>query len=320
MDRSEYLSQYHENTKEAMEMFLLKFARRISDRPELLKDLVYDALEQAAGKMQSQGKPEGIYHYFSLLQIDLLAHKFSVALQVFDDSWYLDQNPVTLQVSLDHLLEDLAEYEEELKKQARTPEQMIHQYDIQSSLLDLVKPINGLITCQLRYALRDMGLLKGDYWQLCWGEYCGDNMVVVQRDRQKKSSREWQRSVRKTAQDKHCLSTSYWWQLELACFDCSNMHLDFICFDHCNLNEISFEKADLTGASFRHTVLRNCSFKGCKLEYVDFSETIFEGTTSFDNAVMTGAVFQLAEARKLEFSAIQQEVVLVIEGTKGDEA
>jgi len=45
MDRSEYLSQYHENTKEAMEMFLLKFARRISDRPELLKDLVYDALE-----------------------------------------------------------------------------------------------------------------------------------------------------------------------------------------------------------------------------------------------------------------------------------
>jgi len=320
MDRSEYLSQYHENTKEAMEMYLLKFAKRISDRPELLKDLVYDALEQAAGKMQRQDKAEGIYYYFSLLQLDLLAHKFSVVLQVFDDSWYLDQNPATLQVSLDHLLEDLAEYEEELKRQARTPEQMIHQYDIQSSLLSLAKPINGLITCQLRYALRDMELLKGDYWQLCWGEYCGDNMVVVQRDRQKKSSREWQRSVRKTEQDKHCLSTSYWWQLELACFDCSNMHLDFICFDHCNLNEISFEKADLTGASFRHTVLRNCSFKGCKMEYVDFSETVFEGITSFDNAVMTGAVFQLAEARKLEFSAIQQEVVLVIEGTKGDEA
>lgn len=320
MDRNEYLNQFHENTRDAKEMYLLKFAGRISERPDLLKDLVYGALHQAAGKMQKQDKSEGVYYYFSLLQTDLLVHKFSVILQVFDDSWYLDQNPVTLQLSLDHLLDDLAEYEEELKRQARTPEQMIHQYDIQSALLDLVKPINGLITCQLRYALRGMELLKGDCWQLCWGEYCGDNMIVVQQNRQKKDCLEWQQSVRKTERDRYCLLTSYWYQLDLACFDCSNMHLDFICFDDCYLSGISFEKTGLTGAGFRHTVLKNCSFKDCKLEYVDFSKTTFEGVTSFDNAVMTGAVFQLTEALKLNFSETQQEAILVIEKTKEDGA
>ena len=294
------------------------FLKLLSERCGDLKKAILNMMNEALDLMKSRNKEEAVYFYFSLLKVDIIQHRYTLALQVMDDHWYLDQEVIEVYGDLEFLFQPLDQLFTDLNRKRRVFVNKIDEYDLQGLLFDELAVYSSTIAHYLRYLLRDVGqedvfisMINGHYpedggWVIRWGEYDSDTELIIQQDLQPKTEKEWKRSLIQTEETPEWLSCSYWYQLDVLNFNCSRKDMLFICFDRCCLKEITFDHCVMVGSRFLQTQLINCSFVSADLRDADFSGC--KGVQlDFTDANVTGALFS---KEVIEGSNLTEEQIL----------
>lgn len=266
-----------------------EFTLQLSAQSGELRAVVLRLIEQAKKEWESSTREAAVYFYFSLLKVDILKHQYTLALQVMDDHWHLDQQAIELYDNLDFLFQPFDRLFEQLNNKRQIFIGKIDEYDIQGLMFDELTVYSSTIAHYLRYLLRDLEL-EGDYWVIRWGEYESDTEIIRQQDLQPKSAKEWKRSLLQSEESPQWLAGSYWYQLDIRNFDCHQKNVSFMYFNQCMLQDITFDQCDMIGARFDESQLDNCSFVSADLRDADFSRCRGK-QLDFTNANVAGALF-----------------------------
>lgn len=292
-----------------------EFLEILSERCGELKETILNMLQDALKIIEKKEKESAVYFYFSLLKVDIIQHRYTLALQVMDDHWHLDEAEIEVYGNLDFLFGRFAQLFQRLNEKRQIFINKIDEYDLQGLMFDELEAYSSTIAHYLRYLLRNieceevfLKIPKEESWVIRWGEYESDTELIIQKDLEPKLKREWKKSLLQAEESPHCLAGSYWYQLEINHFECSQKSMPFLCFDQCSLEEIVFNQCSMVGSRFLDTELINCSFVSADLRDVDFSNCRGK-MLDFTNANVSGALFS---KEMIENSNLTKEQILTV--------
>lgn len=236
------------------------------------------------------------YFYLSLLRCDLTKRKYTILFQAQDERWFLDPEPAEWSFQADPVFEGFNGIWDQLLDEQKRYVGKLNTYDVDNMVRGAIMECCLMIGDLLRSYFRDieempefMAVKKQAAWQIYWGEYRGESVLVAQADREPKTESQWLQAIR-ADKDGSELKESYWYQAELSQGDCEKKDLSFAVFEDCGLKDLVFKGAVLTGARFK-----NCRIEGCDLEGADCRMAYFEHCTwmgpKLKGADFKGAVF-----------------------------
>jgi len=317
MDRETALHSYHGAVSGRIEKFRKDMETYILDRAEALEAMVKDAMVLLGAQMEKQGKEYVCFLYFSLLKIDLTNRKYRFLLQGLDMRWYLDEEPAEVYVEAGDLFAPFEVLREDLIKESGGYGGAISIYDIQNILFDELSYIDGSICQILRYRLRDWEkkgifdcVTRSPYWILKWGEYRDRTEILIQTDRVEKEKNVWKEELAKAAHKPETMVFSYWYKGEYEKDTAKELDMRFITFEECTISHMVFQGCSMEGSRFINCRITGCTFTGCNLWGADFRGSRIE-QTSFDNAVLTAAVFPAGSVPFLGISAEQLQEIQI---------
>lgn len=172
----------------------------------------------------------------------------------------------------------------------------------------------------LRFYFRDIEEMpefiaakKQAVWQIYWGEYRGESVLVAQADREPKTESQWLQAIRDD-KDGSELKESYWYQAELSQGDCEKKDLSFAIFEDCRLKNLVFKGAVLVGTRFKNCRIEDCDFEGADCHMAYFEHCTWAGPklkgTSLKGAVFTedGIPAEWLEEAQVAEALIKEEV------------
>lgn len=236
------------------------------------------------------------YFYLSLLRCDLTKRKYTILFQAQDERWFLDPEPAEWSFQADPVFEGFNGVWDQLLDEQKRYVGKLNTYDVDNMVRGAIMECCLMIGDLLRSYFRDieempefMAVKKQAAWQIYWGEYRGESVLVAQADREPKTEDRWLQAIRDD-KDGSELKESYWYQAELSQGDCEKKDLSFAVFEDCGLKDLVFKGAVLAGARFK-----NCRIEGCDLEGADCRMAYFEHCTwigpRLKGADFKGAVF-----------------------------
>ncbi len=285
MNREEALKEFSEEYQ-----FILQQCQRkcIEEFPQKAMDLLIKIREVLA-KIPDR---EFSYFHFSLLRCDLINRKYRILFQAQNQEWFLDKGTFEEIFSIDNLFFDFDKVWSELLDKRKKYIGKINPYDVNNLMQKEIMICNQLIGNLLRFYFRDVeetpefsAIKKTDSWQIRWGEYRGESVLLAQAERIPKTEKEWLENIEKDGNDME-LRESYWYHAELTKGDCYKKDMSFSVFEECHLSNINFKEADLTGIRFR-----NCRLEYCNFEQADCSMAYFEHC-QWIQPILTKAIFR----------------------------
>ena len=296
MTREEALRVFQQEHSQLLEQCQQRFIDDFPNKVQTLMERINHAFASIRKQVEEQEKEKVVFFHFSLLRCDLLVRKFTILLQVQDIRWFLDPMPLETLFSVDFLYENLVQTWDWLLDERKKYIGKVSTYDVEFMMSDLIFTCNRIVGNALRYFFRDiedstefMAIPKEFTWDIYWGEYRNEAILTARVARIPKTQKEWQTALQLDTEGTK-LSESYWYQASLETGNCSGKLLCFMTFEDCQLKNINFKTADLTGARFCNCLIENCDFESAIL-----TTTLFENcrwlNTSLLNAELRQAVF-----------------------------
>lgn len=317
MTRQEALKQMKEEYAEPLAQTKQLFWEQAQEQYETFAQILKQSFHVLREEMEKAGKDNLMHLYFSLLRVDLQNRKYRIMVQAMDAGWYLDEKPVVLTFSVDSLFQMLHPVWDQMLEDSKKYIGKVNTYDISNMMQELAMECNRMLAHQLRFMLRDLEenddfakIPKEETWYIRWGEYRDNSEIVAHVDRIPKGQKQWDRTVRKTAQKADALIAGYWYQTDITNTDCQGEQMYFINFEDCTIQNICFDRANLTGARFRNCRLNGCSFKGSILRQAEFTDCSWDDNV-FSGADLTNAVFMEKEIPYIHLEADQLQTILI---------
>ncbi len=220
---------------------------------------------------------EFAYFYFSLLRCDLTKRKYTILFQAQDEKWFLDPEPVEWSFRADYIFAGFNEVWDMLLDKQKYYVGKLNVYDVDNMVRETIMECCLMAGDLLRFYFRDVEEMpefiaakKQAVWQIYWGEYRGESVLVAQADREPKTENQWLKAVRDDKEGSE-LKESYWYQAELSQGNCEKKDLSFAVFEDCVLKKLMFKEAILAGARFKNCRIENCDFEGadCRMAYFE---------------------------------------------------
>lgn len=217
---------------------------------------------------------EFAYFYFFLLRCDLIKRKYTVFLQAQDEQWFLDPEPVEWSFPVDSVFAGFHEVWDELLDKQKWYVGKLNVYDVNAMVCDAIMESFRMMGDLLRFYFRDveempeiMGAKKQKVWQIYWGEYRGDSVLVAQADHDPKTESQWLQAIRE--ENGTDLKESYWYQAELSQGNGEKKDFSFAVFEDCTLRNLIFRESVLIGVRFKNCLIEDCDFEGadCRMAY-----------------------------------------------------
>lgn len=220
---------------------------------------------------------EFAYFYFSLLRCDLTKRKYTILFQAQDEKWFLDPEPVEWSFRADYIFAGFNEVWDMLLDKQKYYVGKLNAYDVDNMVREAIMECCLMAGDLLRFYFRDVEEMpefiaakKQAVWQIYWGEYRGESVLVAQADREPKTENQWLMAVRDDKEGSE-LKESYWYQAELSQGNCEKKDLSFAVFEDCVLKKLMFKEAILAGARFKNCRIENCDLEGadCRMAYFE---------------------------------------------------
>ncbi len=274
MDREAALRQFQEEQDLLLRQCRDNCIRKFKQNAEKLAVNVKKAFSLLPDKLPDK---EFAYFYFSLLRCDLAKRTYTIFFQAQDEQWFLDPEPAEWSFQADFLFEGFNEAWDELLDKQKYYVGKLNVYDVDTMVREAIMECCLMIGELLRFYFRDVeempefiAVKKQIAWQIYWGEYRGESVLVAQADREPKTERQWMQAVRDD-EDGSELKESYWYQAELNQGNCEKKDFSFAVFEDCRLKNLVFKEAVLIGAIFKNCWIENCNFEGadCRMAYFE---------------------------------------------------
>nr|WP_289768749.1 pentapeptide repeat-containing protein [uncultured Acetatifactor sp.] len=320
MTRQEALVQFLEEAAPVLRQGEESFARELENQIGKLAETLKEAFSGLRREAERLEKEKLMFFHISLLRTGIQQQTWQALLQALDARWYLDTEPAQVWFSLDFLFSMYEAIQEELIQKSRKYMGKVNSYDVGHLIAESVMECNSLLAQQARYMFRDIeeygefaAMEKNPVWAVYWGEYRDASELVVCINREVKSQKDFERALRQTGNEPASMLLSYWYGAELKGVDCGGKQLYFVQFEDCDLSNIIFDGAVLTGARFRNCRIQDCSFRDAQLRQADFQECIWKDN-DFSGADMGNAVFMEQDLPFLHLDPEQLQVILVDRG------
>ncbi len=283
MTRQEAQEQFQKEAQPILEQGKTQFYQNFSEKVEELAEILQKVITDIRGKVEEFEKEKIMFFHFSLMRVGILQENYEVLAQAMDARWYMDTEPAEVWFSLDCLFSMFLEVRKTLKEEARKYMGKINSYDIEYLIEEVVMECNSFIAQQLRFMFRDieenndfMAIEKTDVWGIYWGEYRDNYELVVHVDREPKTQLDFDRALRQTKNVESNMISGFWYETQIKDSDCKDKLLYFIQFENCQLENICFDGAILSGAQFKNCTIKNCSFQNAKIRQAIFENCSWE--------------------------------------------
>lgn len=270
MDRKTALRQFQEEQSPLLKQCRDNCIRRFQQNAEELAVNVRKAFSLLPDKQFA-------YFYFSLLRCDLTKRKYTILFQAQDERWFLDPEPVEWSFRADYIFAGFNEVWDMLLDKQKYYVGKLNAYDVDNMVREAIMECCLMAGDLLRFYFRDVEEMpefiaakKQAVWQIYWGEYRGESVLVAQADREPKTENQWLKAVRDDKEGSE-LKESYWYQAELSQGNCEKKDLSFAVFEDCVLKNLMFKEAILAGARFKNCRIENCDLEGadCRMAYFE---------------------------------------------------
>lgn len=270
MDRKTALRQFQEEQSPLLKQYRDNCIRRFQQNAEELAVNVRKAFSLLPDKQFT-------YFYFSLLRCDLTKRKYTILFQAQDERWFLDPEPVEWSFRADSIFAGFNEVWDMLLDKQKYYVGKLNAYDVDNMVREAIMECCLMAGDLLRFYFRDVEEMpefiaakKQAVWQIYWGEYRGESVLVAQADREPKTENQWLKAVRDDKEGSE-LKESYWYQAELSQGNCEKKDLSFAVFEDCVLKNLMFKEAILAGARFKNCRIENCDLEGadCRMAYFE---------------------------------------------------
>lgn len=321
MTREEALKVFKQEHNQLLEQCQQRFIDDLPNKVPILMERINNAFASIRYQIEAQEKEKIVYFHFSLLRCDLLVRKFTILLQVQDIRWFLDPMPIDTSFSVDFLYENCVQTWNHLLDARKKYIGKVNSYDVDSMMTEMIFSCNRVVGNSLRYFFRDIeesaefiAIPKEITWDIFWGEYRNEAILTARVARIPKTQKEWQSALQLDMEGTK-LSESYWYRASLLSGDCSGKLLCFMTFEDCQLKNINFKAANLTGARFRNCLIEDCDFESAIL-----NTTLFENCQWLNpnllNAELNQAVFTKDSIPEENLDARQLGEILVKGGVE----
>lgn len=270
MDRKTALRQFQEEQSPLLKQCRDDCIRRLQQNAEELAINVRKAFSMLPDKQFA-------YFYFSLLRCDLTKRKYTILFQAQDEKWFLDPEPVEWSFRADYIFAGFNEVWDMLLDKQKYYVRKLNTYDVDNMVREAIMECCLMVGDLLRFYFRDVEEMpefiaakKQAVWQIYWGEYRGESVLVAQADREPKTENQWLKAVRDDKEGSE-LKESYWYQAELSQGNCEKKDLSFAVFEDCILKNLMFKEAILAGTRFKNCQIENCDLEGadCRMAYFE---------------------------------------------------
>lgn len=325
MTRTEALERFRTVHSKETEALANEFIGGIETGVNELMERILSAFGEIADQAEKAEKPMCFFFLFSLLRYDLLQDKARIRLDVMDAGWYLDKGPLCAEFDLSFLFAPYFKWRADMLTDMREYMGKVNRYDVEHMVQQEIMAAVRRLTQILRILFRSIEsqenfarIPKGLFWEMRFGEYRDYNELIMQMNRQPRREESWLDKLKDDEDDEGNsgkLQFTWWYEMELTSGNCQGRNLDFIVFEKCNLRDIDFENAQMSGARFLNCKLERCSFKQANLTQAEFESCEFSDC-DFTEAGLQQAVFSLEGLKAEWFDDRQKEEMLIVEGVQ----
>lgn len=319
MRRKEALEKFEGEHKKEKEKIRLMFCHVLQEQMEQLMKSICSSFDDIEHHILKNKKVDIAYFIFSLMRCDLMNDKAIIRLDVMGEEWFLDDEMISTEIDISFLFQSLFDWKHEMLTDMRTYMGMINKYDVENLVQDEAMAWNGIIAFMMRFAFRDIeaydafsNIPKLPFWIIRWGEYKDKSEIVFYVDRRMRKKEEWIESLKEYKENQEALIFTYWYQGNFTEGNCRKKNMQFITFEKCILQGISFKSANMTGARFLNCSICNCDFSKTRLDQALFVDSIIE-ECCFTNASMQQVLFSQTRYEEDAFDEKQREEILVEE-------
>lgn len=322
MTRSAALKQFKDRHGEEAEGLLTAFINGLESGVDEVMGRILTAFGEIADQAEKEEKQICVFFRFSLLRYDLLQDQARIRLDVMDGAWFLDREALYAELDLTFLFLPYFRWRAEMLNDIRGYMGKVNRYDVEDIVQEGIKPAIGFLSHLLRILFRSIEkqesfarIPKGQFWEICFGEYRDYSELIMQMNRDPRSEEEWIGKLQDDDESPGSLQFSWWYGAELSKGDCRGRNLDYIVFEECSLKGIDFSKAELIGARFLNCVLESCSFRQADLSQAELDGCRFTNC-DFTDAGLSQAVFSPDGLEAEWFDDKQKEEMLIVEGAQ----
>lgn len=320
MTKQEALERFRVEVEPILEQSKVQFYEVLEEKVEDFVEILQDVLEKLKVRIEELEKEKIMFFHFSLMRIGILQQTYEALVQAMDARWYLDTEIASVPFSLDVLFTFFNDIRQQLTEKSRKYQGKVNFYDIEHCIEETIMACNSLLVQQLRFMFRDIeenptfsAIEKTQVWGIYWGEYRDACEIVVQVNREKKTSLDWERALRQTKNEETNLVSSFWYQMQLKDSDCKGKFLYFIQFEHCELENFCFDEAMLSGAQFKHCTIKNCSFRNAEVRQAIFLDCHW-GNNDFTGANLENSVISEDSLPFIHLEPEQLQTIFVDRG------
>ena len=310
MNREEALLEYNEKVvKSLVEEARNKFEQLCNDNEdELEKRLVgtFRNLIQKCNDDRDGGEDLTIFQY-EMLRTNILNESYIIYLHGYNKNWYLDDNPLCIEIDLKFIFEPYIELKEKLLREKKIYLGKINEYDIQNiifnSVIDGFKALGEALRTWFwdidedEYVINN---LKSEFYLVKISEYESESETVFAMDNRIKNNNDVKEYM-KYAKGEAPLVYSVWKNSEFSNLDLSDNPMVFINFKGSKLQDVNFTNCAIARGNYKNTELVECNFNKCNLVASIFENAVISDT-SFEDSFATNIDFTNCKLKNINFN------------------
>ncbi|TCO68076.1 pentapeptide repeat-containing protein [Marinisporobacter balticus] len=323
MTREEALIDFEEAVKELLQKYEEGFHEDVRKNQSLFKDTVIDHLKSICEKVCHFQKAHEAYKVkyfqFSILRTSIVNKTYTIYLNTYNQSWYLDDDTQYIEIDLSFLFKSLEELQRKLYEKSKPYIGKINKSDIEKIILRQAIEYNQYIAHIARLMLQNIDeedwfekVQKPDVYCIRWGAYQDQSELIFQMDTNKKTTNDFLEVLKLTNDEanKDALVYTVFKDSEILDTLCIEKNMMFANFKGSTINDCSFKQSMLLGANFKNTILKNVNFYKSNLRGATFVGATFKDI-SFENAQLEGAMFLREDVPFLHLSPSQLQDIYI---------
>lgn len=318
MTRSEALGEFKDRYMGEREQVCEAFRQKLEAGMDEVMKRMLEAFERIAKQAGEQQKYGCVHFSFSLLRYELTKGRALFRLDVMNAGWVLDEAPLDTELELTFLFTPFFEWKERLLLAMREYMGKVNKYDVEYLVQEELLKSSQVLTHMLRFAFRSIEsqesfakIPKLPFWNIRLGEYRDYSEVILQVNREPRSTEEWLDRLERYEEEPEYLNAVWWYRCTFTEGDCHEKEMYFTVFEECDLKGIDFSKAKMAGARFLNCRLVNCNFQGTDLSRSEFEQCVIDGCT-FAGANLELAVFTPEGLEEEWFNEKQRAEMLIV--------
>ncbi|WP_129598125.1 pentapeptide repeat-containing protein [Anaerophilus nitritogenes] len=343
MTKEEAFVDFEEEVEELLQNYEEIFRQDLRKNQNVLKDKVIDGLKSICEKVydfQKENEEYKVtYFQFSILRTSIVNKTYTMLLNTYNPSWYLDDHTQYIEVDLSFLFNSLEDLQRKLHEKSKPYMGKINKSHIEKIILKQAIGYNQYIAYAARLILQNIDeakwfqkVQKTDIYCIRWGEYQDQSEFVFAMDTNSKTTNDFVKILELTNDEAHkdALVYKVFKDSEILDIICTERNMMFINFKGSIMNDCNFKKSILLGSNFKGSRLINCSFeesimqtanfKNATLKNVNFNKSNLKGVSfvgtafeevSFENTLLDGAIFSRESVPFLHLSPSQLQVIYI---------